>query len=108
MFFDKESGVGVRETVWVPARGMTGRSVRKRQQPPSLERQVVMLHRWTGSVNGPAIGSESQVVGVGSHQTILLARRTEEGMEADDLLCSRNAWEEKGGLVVLLLAERSR
>ena len=29
-------------------------------------------------------------------------------MEADDLLCSRNAWEEKGSLVVLLLAERAR
>ena len=29
-------------------------------------------------------------------------------MKADELLCSRNAWEEKGGLVVLLLAERAR
>jgi hypothetical protein len=29
--------------------------------------------------------------GQGSRQTILLARRTEEGMEPDDLLCSRNA-----------------
>ena len=29
-------------------------------------------------------------------------------MEVDDLLCSRNAWEEKGSLVVLLLAERAR
>jgi hypothetical protein len=29
--------------------------------------------------------------GEGSRQTILLARRTEEGMEPDDLLCSRNA-----------------
>jgi len=28
-------------------------------------------------------------------------------MEPDDLLCSRNAWEEKGSLVVLLLAERA-
>jgi hypothetical protein len=28
-------------------------------------------------------------------------------MEADDLLCSRNAREEKGSLVVLLLAERA-
>ena len=28
-------------------------------------------------------------------------------MEPDDLLCSRNAREEKGGLVVLLLAERA-
>jgi hypothetical protein len=27
----------------------------------------------------------------GSGQTVLLARGTEEGMEADDLLCSRNA-----------------
>jgi hypothetical protein len=27
-------------------------------------------------------------------------------MEPDDLLCSRNAWEEKGSLVVLLLAEQ--
>jgi hypothetical protein len=33
---------------------------------------------------------------------------TEEGMEPDDLLCSRNAWEEKGSLIVLLLAERAR
>jgi hypothetical protein len=40
--------------------------------------------------------------------TILLARRAEEGMEADDLLCSRNAREEKGRLVVLLLTERAR
>ena len=39
MFFDKESGVRARGTVRVPARGMTGRSVRKKQQPPSLERQ---------------------------------------------------------------------
>ena len=29
-------------------------------------------------------------------------------MEVDDLLCSRNAWEEKGSLVLLLLAERAR
>ena len=29
-------------------------------------------------------------------------------MEPDDLLCSRNAWEEKGSLVVLLLAEPRR
>ena len=29
-------------------------------------------------------------------------------MKADDLLCSRNAWEEKGSLVVLLLAEQRR
>ena len=29
-------------------------------------------------------------------------------MGPDDLLCSRNAWEEKGSLVVLLLAERAR
>ena len=41
----------------------------------------------------------------------LLARRIEEWMEADDLLCSRNARpqkEGKGNLVVLLLAERAR
>jgi hypothetical protein len=38
----------------------------------------------------------------------LLARRTENGMEPDDLLCSRNAWEEKGSLIVLLLAEHAR
>ena len=40
-----------------------------------------------------------------------LARRTEEGMEPDDLLCSRNARhpkDGKGSLVVLLLAERAR
>jgi len=30
-----------------------------------------------------------------------------DGMEIDDLPCSRNAWEEKGSLVVLLLAERA-
>jgi hypothetical protein len=44
-------------------------------------------------------------------QTVLLARRTEEGMEPDDLPCSRNARSQKGGkgsLVVLLLAERAR
>jgi hypothetical protein len=29
-------------------------------------------------------------------------------MEAVDLLCLRNAWEEKSSLVVLLLAERAR
>jgi hypothetical protein len=34
-----------------------------------------MLRRWKDSVNGPWIGLESQVA----------------GMEADDLLCSRNA-----------------
>ena len=39
MFYEKESGVGVKGTVRVPARGMTGSSVRKKQQPPSLERQ---------------------------------------------------------------------
>ena len=41
----------------------------------------------------------------------LLARRAEEGMEPDDLLCSRNARPQKvgkGSLVVLLLAERAR
>ena len=31
----------------------------------------------------------------GSRQTILLARRAEEGMEPDDLLCSRNARPQK-------------
>ena len=38
MFSDKESGVGVRGTVRAPALRMTDRSVRKRQQPPSLKR----------------------------------------------------------------------
>ena len=41
----------------------------------------------------------------------LLARRTEEGMEPDGLLCSRNARprkDGKGSLAVLLLAERAR
>ena len=40
-----------------------------------------------------------------------LARRAEEGMESDDLLCSRNARPQEGGngkLAVLLLAERTR
>ena len=37
---DNEPGVGVKETAARSARGMTERSVRKRQQPPSLERQV--------------------------------------------------------------------
>jgi hypothetical protein len=31
----------------------------------------------------------------GSSQTVLLARRAEEGMEPDDLLCSRNARPQK-------------
>jgi len=39
---------------------MTGRSVRERQQPPSLERQEIMLRRWSGSVNALWIGLESQ------------------------------------------------
>jgi hypothetical protein len=56
MLFDKESGVGARGTVRVPARGMTDRSVRKRQQPPSLKRQELMLRRWEGSVNSLSIG----------------------------------------------------
>ena len=59
-----------------PARRMTGSSVRKRQQPPSLERLEIMLRRWQGSVNGSSIGLGRQVVGIGSRQTILLARRT--------------------------------
>ena len=108
--YEKESGVGVRGTVRVPARGMTDRSVRKSQQPPSLERQEIMLRRWTGSVNGPWIGLECQVAGSGQPGRPL-ARRTEEGMEPNDLLCSRNARISKGGvdsLVVLLLAERAR
>ena len=45
MLYDKESGVGVKGTVRDPARRMMGRSVRKRQQPPSLERQDNMLRR---------------------------------------------------------------
>ena len=57
-------GVGVRGTVRDPARGMTSRSVRKRQQPPSLERLEIMLRRWSGSVNGFSIGLESQVAGI--------------------------------------------
>ena len=72
--YEKESGVGVRGTVRVPARGMTSRSVRNRQQPPSLERQVIMLRRWKDLVNRPSISSGSQVAGIGSYQTILLAR----------------------------------
>ena len=39
------------------------------------------------------------------------SRGAEEGMEADDILCSRNAQppkDGKGSLVVLLLAERAR
>ena len=72
--YEKESGVGVRGTVRVPARGMTSRSVRKRQQPPSLERQEIMLRRWKDLVNRPSISSGSQVAGIGSYQTILLAR----------------------------------
>jgi hypothetical protein len=73
MFFDKESGVGVRGPVRVPARGMTSRSVQKRQQPPSLERQEIMLRRWEGSVNGPWIGLGSQVAGSGSLVVLLLS-----------------------------------
>jgi hypothetical protein len=65
--YEKESGVGVRGTVRVPARGMTSSSVRKSQQPPSLERQDDMLRRWKGSVNGLSIGLGSQIAGIGSH-----------------------------------------
>ena len=36
-----------------------------------------------------------------------IGRQIKSGMEPDDLLCSRNAREEKGSLVVLLLAERA-
>ena len=72
--YEKESGVGVRGTVRVPARGMTSRSVRKSQQPPSLERHEIMLRRWRGSVNSPWISLGSQVAEIGSCQTILLAR----------------------------------
>ena len=48
----------------VPARGMTDRSVRKRQQPPSLKRQEIMLRRWEDLVNGSSVGLESQVAGI--------------------------------------------
>jgi hypothetical protein len=65
MLSEKESGVGVRGTVRVPARGMMGSSVRKRQQPPSLERLAIMLRRSRDSVNGPSIGVEGQVAGSG-------------------------------------------
>ena len=42
---------------------------------------------------------------------LMIVKKGEEGMEPDDLLCSRNARSEKegkGNLVVLLLAERAR
>ena len=42
---------------------------------------------------------------------LVIVKKGEEGMEPDDLLCSRNAQSEKvgkGSLVVLLLAERAR
>ena len=42
---------------------------------------------------------------------LVIVKKGEEGMEPDDLLCSRNARsekDEKGSLVVLLLAERAR
>ena len=47
----------------------------------------------------------------GGGQGVLLARGAEEGMEADDLLCSRNARPQKDGkdsLAVLLLSERAQ
>jgi hypothetical protein len=42
---------------------------------------------------------------------LMFVKKGEEGMEPDDLLCSRNARSEKdvkGSLAVLLLAERAR
>ena len=89
MLFDKESGVGARGTVRVPARGMTDRSVRKKQQPPSLKRRKIILRRWRSPVNSPWIGLESQVAGSGQPGRPP-ARGTEEEMEPDNLLCSRN------------------
>jgi hypothetical protein len=69
---------------------MTSSSVRKIQQPPSLEHHQDMLRRSEGSVNGFSVGSESHVAG-SEQPGRPPARGTEEGMEADDLLCSRNA-----------------
>ena len=43
------------------ARGMTSSSVRKIQQPPSLERQMIIVRRWRGLVNSLSVGLESQV-----------------------------------------------
>ena len=66
MLFDKVSVVGVKEAVGDPARRMTSSSVRKKQQPPSLERLGVMLRRRKGLVNDLSIGLERQVVGQGA------------------------------------------
>jgi hypothetical protein len=76
MPYEKRAGVQVWVTLEDPARGMSSSSVRKIQQPPLLERHENMLRRSKGSVNGFSVGSESQVAGIGSHQAILLARRT--------------------------------
>ena len=98
MLFDKESGVGARGTVRVPARGMTDRSVRKRQQPPSLKRQEIMLRRWEDSVNGQSVGLESQVAGMreppDSHsflQTCTLDAEEERGIYSifEGLACAQ-------------------
>ena len=64
--------------------------MRKSQQPPSLERQLDYATPMGCSVNRPSIGFESQVAGSGQPGGPS-ARGTEEGMEADDLLRSRNA-----------------
>ncbi len=53
---------------------MTSSSVRMNQQPPSLDRQEIMLRRWKDLVNSPSISSGSEVAGIGSQQTILLTR----------------------------------
>ena len=86
MLFDKESGVGARGTVRVPARGMTDRSVRKKQQLPSLKRLSSMLRRWAGAVNGPSVGLQSQIAGIVSHQVVILSCTT----------CTLDAEEERG------------
>jgi hypothetical protein len=47
----------------------------------------------------------------GNDYIMITASRPEQGVEPDDLLCSRNARLQKvgkGSLVVLLLAERAR
>jgi hypothetical protein len=45
MISDKESGVGVQGAAAKSVPQNDDRSVRKSQQPPSLERQVIMLRR---------------------------------------------------------------